>query len=99
MNRAARAPDTRRGSMRRGPKPPRSKEATGAAEDARGDDTRRGRPDRRPIGGAPRVITVESDRVQETSRGHKGELRSLASLKSLLSPRPDDRPQEDQPSE
>jgi len=94
QSRAARAPEGRRGDRRGGPKPPRPQGGgDGPASGPRRDDDRRGGrggpgrggPGRGGRGtGAPRVITVESDKVQETQRGHKGELRSLAGLKALL---------------
>jgi uncharacterized protein len=92
MTRAARAPDSRRGDQRRGPKPPRPKGTDGGDDRTRDDRRDRDRPFRgggRGTGpSTPRVITVESDKVQETARGHKGELRSLSSLRSLLSSNP-----------
>ncbi|MHC5063408.1 MAG: helix-hairpin-helix domain-containing protein [Planctomycetota bacterium] len=83
FSRAARAPEGRRGG-RPGRKPrPKSKgDDYGMAET--GDPLQR----RGPKGGRgpkqPRVITVESERQEEESRGHKGELRSLAGLRALL---------------
>lgn len=39
------------------------------------------------------MITIESERAREEVRGHKGELTSLAGLKSLLSPKSDKPPE------
>jgi len=72
-----------RGGDRRGPRPGRDR------------DQREERPRRegvrRPFG-APRVITIESGRPQEEVRGYKGELRSLAGLRSLLGPKTEQPP-------
>ncbi|MEZ5963512.1 MAG: Tex-like N-terminal domain-containing protein [Planctomycetota bacterium] len=71
---------------RRGPRPPR-----GPRERGDRDDRQRREGVRRPFG-PPRVITIESEKQREEALGHKGELRSLAGLRSLLSPKPDTPP-------
>jgi uncharacterized protein len=68
----------RGGDDRRGPRPPRPPRPRD-----RDDEGPRREGVRRPFG-QPRVITIESGKPQEESRGYKGELRSLAGLKSLL---------------
>ena len=103
MTRAARAPDGRRPGGRRGPKPKfAGAGGGGGGSDDRGPRPERrgggrGRPDGRGRGegrgrndGQPRVITVESDAPEQDIRGHKGELRSLSSLKNLLKPKSPD---------
>ncbi len=89
FSRAARAPEGRRGG-----RPGRKPRPKGKSEDF--DMTEAGDPlQRRGSRGGrgskePRVITVESDRQKEETRGHKGELRSLAGLRALLEkPEPD----------
>jgi uncharacterized protein len=83
QSRAARAPEHRRGD-RRGPR------RSGQKNDAQFGGEGGGRPMRGPRGdfgsraAEPRVFTVESDKPIEQSRGHKGELRSLAGLRKLL---------------
>ncbi|MEO0480180.1 MAG: Tex-like N-terminal domain-containing protein [Planctomycetota bacterium] len=81
QTRAARVPEGRRGTMRRGPKP---KHAEGGGGGFGGDRDDRRSGGRRGPKGAPRVITVESEQESKEVRGHKGELRSLSSLKGLL---------------
>ncbi len=80
MTRAARAPDGRRdgrrGGPRRGGQGPGGGRPGGRGFGRRDDGPRRS--------GPPRVITVESERPVEQSRGHKGELRSLSGLRNLL---------------
>lgn len=84
QTRAARVPEGRRG-QRRGPKP---KTSGNSSEGAAGlfEGRREGPRERRGRGGPdkPRVMTFESERANEESRGHKGELRSLSSLRNLL---------------
>ena len=82
MSRAARAPEGRRGSARRGPRPAREEGKPGG-----GDERPRvhfGGGQRGGGGGTPRVITVESDKPKQEQVGFKGELRSLAGLRALL---------------
>ena len=88
--------DTRAGD-RRGQRPRRPQERTGTPGRER---PRRDRPDRRNYGDRggprsrdPRVITVESKMEYEESKGHKGELRSLSSLRGLLARQPEKRAQ------
>ncbi|MEE9128124.1 MAG: helix-hairpin-helix domain-containing protein, partial [Planctomycetota bacterium] len=90
QSRAARAPESRRG-QRRGPRRPQERTGTTGLD----------RPDRRDYrerGGSrprePRVITIESNMEYEESKGHKGELLSLSSLRSLLArpPKADTQP-------
>ncbi|MCC6783879.1 MAG: S1 RNA-binding domain-containing protein [Planctomycetes bacterium] len=99
MSRAARAPDGSRGPRKQGgagpggggARPPRPRGAEGEGggaprgERRRDDRPREHREPREPRGpGGPRVFTVESEKQAETSRGKKGELRSLASLRAVL---------------
>jgi len=76
----------RRDDDRRGPRPPR-----GPRERRDGDERPRREGVRRPFG-PPRVITIESGKQHQEALGHKGELRSLAGLRSLLSPKPGEQP-------
>ncbi|MBI5849962.1 MAG: S1 RNA-binding domain-containing protein [Planctomycetes bacterium] len=67
---------------------PRGQPGEGGGAPRGGDRRREGGPpreDREPRSpGGPRVFTIESEKPIETSRGKKGELRSLSSLRSLL---------------
>jgi uncharacterized protein len=81
FNRAARAPEgRRRGGMRAGPKPRAGGNDKGGGYSNLGGGRDRGS----KRSGDPRVVTVDSERAIEESRGHKGELTSLSSLASLL---------------
>ena len=82
QTRAARAPEGSRSGARRGPgaRPGGPRPAGRDDGGGRGGEFRRGP---KP-GGGPRVHVIESEKQIETSRGHKGELRSLAGLKALL---------------
>ncbi len=96
------AEDAERGQPGRGPRGPRRednrrgggerehrRDRSGRGDRPRDDDRRGGTGGvRRPFG-QPRVITIESEKAREEVRGHKGELRSLAGLKSLLQPKSD----------
>lgn len=93
FSRVARAPESRRGQRRRPPlsaegKPEAPREA--AADSAPRGERRREREDRperdfRPRGSQQsRVYTVESERVVQEQKGHKGEMTSLSSLRDLL---------------
>ncbi|MBK8976407.1 MAG: helix-hairpin-helix domain-containing protein [Planctomycetes bacterium] len=108
MSRAARAPEGRRGTTRRGPrpKPQGGDERRGPPVGAGGDERRgRGGPrDRGPGpgpggGGTPRVMTFESERQEREVRGHKGELRSLSNLRALLGGRTEEPPASEQPKD
>jgi uncharacterized protein len=87
--RAARAPD-RQGGRRGGPGRGRGGEGAGAG--GRGRGRGRGRDDDFRDGGrgrgGPRVMTFEPEEAKskkaEKTRGHKGELKSLAGLRNLL---------------
>lgn len=83
MSRAARAPEGRRGGGRRGPRPTgEGGGGGGGGGEPRSRGPGRGGPNRQS--GPPRVITVESSKPIEENRGHKGEFRSLSSLRDLL---------------
>ncbi|MCA8942971.1 MAG: helix-hairpin-helix domain-containing protein [Planctomycetes bacterium] len=83
MNRAAREPEGRRGGRRGAPKSGDRDRAPSGERSGGGGRGRPGRDRDRPRG-EPRVYTIESSREAEQSLGHKGELRSLAGLRSLL---------------
>ena len=82
QTRAARAPDSRRGTGRGRPRSPGTDGGPGHDRGERRGPKRGGRPG--SGAGTPRVITVESGKLIEESRGHKGELRSLSGLRNLL---------------
>jgi hypothetical protein len=87
QTRAARPPETRRGTTRRPPKAPDGNRETIFGEmrgGGHGGDRRGGRDRGRGGDGPPRVYTIDSEKQGQESRGHKGELKSLSSLRSLF---------------